>query len=161
MSIGGRTSTSVGLATPNSMGLAVRNVGRGRIGLDCDDPRLRGDRCRAHHWAMGPSISLDKSWSTKRRYRIRRSASLNRKSKAAASKASYRSALARLTAPAAGMGPISRSKQPRLDRPPSYARWVGRMHRNPKKESPHVLSSRNPVIAPPTRFHHRPRPTTA
>jgi hypothetical protein len=63
--IGGRTSTCVGLATPNyglvcsgvvSWGCRQRrsdNVGRGRISLDCDDPRLRGDRCRAHHWAMG------------------------------------------------------------------------------------------------------------
>jgi hypothetical protein len=59
---------------------AVRNVGRGRISLDCDDPRLRGDRCRAHHW--GSSIALDRSWSTKGRYCIRRSTSLNRMSKA-------------------------------------------------------------------------------
>jgi hypothetical protein len=36
---------------------AVRNVGRGRISLDCNDPRLWGDRCRAHHW--GPQESPD------------------------------------------------------------------------------------------------------
>jgi hypothetical protein len=91
--IGARTSTSVGLATPN-YGLlvcsgvvswgprteAVRNVGRA-VALVWSATIL-AYAVIAVALIIGRSISLDKSWSMNGRCRIRRSTSLNRTSKA-------------------------------------------------------------------------------